>query len=312
MNYSPLIQNLISTKEHLVDMLRLDLIDAEISGNKWFKLKNNIEAAKKAKHKHLITFGGAFSNHLAATAAACKKFNFQSTGIVRGEANLPLNTTLAKAKENGMNLHFVSREFYDKKEQVEFKNYLAEIFGQHYLVPEGGNNEEGILGCMEIMNPAWNYDYVFCACGTAATYTGILAASNENQKVIGLSVLKGENELTTEVNTRSKKMFPENFKYTYGNEALEDVFLKKNCIINLYAFNGYAKYNEELISFKKNFELKFNIPLDYIYTSKLVYGVFDLIKKKKLKEGAKILIIHSGGLQGNLGFETRYHLIPSL
>lgn len=310
MNFFPVIQQLSSIKEYQVDVLRLDLIDEEVSGNKWFKLKYNIEAAKKSQSEQIITFGGAYSNHLAATAAACKKLNFKCIGVVRGEEQLPLNPTLLKAKQNGMILHFVSRELYNKKTEQETLLYLKNTFGTYYLVPEGGNNEAGILGCKEIIKPEWNHDYIFCACGTGATYTGILASVKPHQKVIGVSVLKGVNTMVEDVNTIHKKMYPDSSMKIRGNEELEKAEIKEHCISNNYAFNGYAKLNRELIEFKQTFEADFNIMLDYVYTNKLVYAVFDLIKKSKLRKKSNVLIIHSGGLQGNKGFEERYHLIP--
>lgn len=311
MLYEPVIQSLIHNQDHQVDILRLDLMDEEISGNKWFKLKYNIEAAKKAGHHHLITFGGAYSNHIAATAAACKKAKLKCTAIIRGEEQIPLNCTLARAKNNGMQLHFVSREDYDKKTESEFQHYLENLFGSHYLIPEGGNNEKGIMGCREILDPNWSYDYICCACGTGATYAGLVASVNEDQKVIGISVLKGENVLVEDVKANLKNIFPQKSLLLLGNEALQSEAIKDNCITNLYAFKGYAKLDQELIEFKKKFESNYPMQLDYVYTNKLVYAVFDLLTKKKFKSGSSILIIHSGGLQGNEGFEARYHLMPS-
>lgn len=311
MLYEPVIQSLVHTLDYQVDVLRLDLMDEEISGNKWFKLKYNIEAAQKSGYGHIITFGGAFSNHLAATAAACKKAKVKCTAVIRGEEQIPLNTTLARAQNNGMQLHFVSREDYDKKTESEFHHYLENLFGSHYLIPEGGNNEKGVMGCQEILDPNWNYDYICCACGTGATYTGLVASVHQHQKVIGISVLKGENLLVEDVKATLKKMFPEKSFLILGNEALQTEVIQDNCITNLYAFKGYAKLDQELIEFKIKFESEYKIQLDYVYTNKLVYAVFDLLTKKKFRSGSSILIIHSGGLQGNEGFEARYHLMPS-
>ena len=310
--YNPIIQKLNSdlfTEQNLsVDVLRLDLIHPEISGNKWFKLKCNLQKATAQNFKTIITFGGAFSNHIAATAAACILEGFHSIGIIRGDDSENLNPTLLKAKENGMLLHFVNRETYLRKTEVEFKNELIKIFGEHYLIPEGGNNEEGILGCTEILKSEWNYDFIFCACGTAATYAGILASIKPEQTLVGISVLKGENSLVNAAQNQLKSIVPERKLSLKGNEELEKVILENNCITNKYCFKGYAKFNEILIEFKNDFEYKFNIPLDYIYTNKLFYAVFDLIKNKKIKPNSKILIIHCGGLQGNKGFEERYLL----
>jgi 1-aminocyclopropane-1-carboxylate deaminase len=311
MFYSPIIQTLISNPDHHLDVLRLDLIDKEVSGNKWFKLKYNLEAAMKLGDQQIITFGGAFSNHLAATAAACKKFNLKSIGVVRGEEHLPLNSTLTKAKENGMQLHFVSRKDYETKTELEFKQYLENLFGPHYLLPEGGNNTAGIAGCMEILDPLWQYDYIFCGCGTAATYTGLVASAGGNSKIIGISVLRGKNSLAEQANKNLKELFPQSDKRIYGNEIVQKKEILESGICNSYAFKGYARLEEELILFKQKFESEYKFELDYVYTSKLFYAVFDLLHKKQLAKGSKSLIIHSGGLQGNEGFENRYHLMPN-
>ena len=306
-NYEPII-NKIHYQNFDIDVLRLDLIDPEISGNKWFKLKRNLLKAKAGNFKTIITFGGAFSNHIAATAAACKLEGFHSVGIIRGEETENLNPTLLKAKENGMLLHFVDRETYSRKNETQFKNEILKIFGEHYLIPEGGNNEEGILGCAEILKPEWNHDLIFCACGTAATYAGILASSKAEQILVGISVLKGENTLVNDAKEQMHSVFPERKFSIKGNEVLEKDEVTESCISNKYCFNGYAKFDKTLIEFKERFQNEFKIPLDHVYTSKLFYAAFDLIKKNKIKANSKILIIHCGGLQGNKGFEERYKL----
>lgn len=256
----------------------------------------------------VITFGGAFSNHIVATAAACRKYNLESIGIIRGEEDAS-NPSLKQAIDNGMQLHFVNRETYSGKEGPELKKELEQRFGRHYQIPEGGNNSEGIRGCAEILRPEWNYDLVACACGTGATFSGLMASKKANQSIVGVSVLKGENKLSSDL----MKMNAGPFKRAAvaGNEVLEKEFIEEDCIINTYAFKGYAKYDEKLVGFKSKFELEYGIPLDHVYTAKLMYAVFDLIEKSKFRAGVKVLAIHSGGLQGNKGFEERYHLTPS-
>ena len=311
-DYSPIIQklnsNFFSERTIDADVLRLDLIHEEISGNKWFKLKKNLEEVKSKKIKTVITFGGPFSNHIAATAVACKMAGLNSVGIIRGEESSEINETLANATANGMHLHFISRENYKQKNTEVFKRDLTNIFGEHYLIPEGGNNKEGILGCTEILKPDWNYDFIFCACGTAATFSGILASCKPNQKLIGINVLKGENSLLTDVDVNMQQIFPQQKFIVVGNEGIEKNEIDTNCITNKYCFNGYAKLDKELIDFKNKFEMEYKIPLDYIYTSKLFYAVFDLLLKNKILPKTKILIIHCGGLQSNKGFEKRYKL----
>lgn len=310
--YNPIIQKLHSglfnERNLSFEVLRLDLLDPEISGNKWFKLKRNIQKAKSENFKTIITFGGAFSNHIAATAASCKLDGLNSVGVIRGDETQDLNTTLLKAKENGMLLHFVSREIYSHKTEESFKSELIKIFGEHYLIPEGGNNEEGILGCTEILKPEWDHDIIFCACGTAATFAGILGSLKPKQLLVGISVLKGENTLVNDALNQMHSVFPQQKFSVKGNEALSKDEIVENCISNNYCFNGYAKMDKQLVAFKNIFEKDFDIPLDYIYTNKLFYAVFDLMKHNKIKENSKILIIHCGGLQGNKGFEKRYNL----
>ncbi len=307
-NYDPIITK-IQFQNFDIDVLRLDLIDPEVSGNKWFKLKKNFKKARQDEQKTVITFGGAYSNHIAATAALAKVAGLNSIGVIRGEQTEILNPTLQLAKEKGMQLYFVSREVYSTKDSLDFKKHLSSKFGPHYLIPEGGNNQAGILGCAEILKPEWNYDHVFCACGTGATFTGLLASAKSSQKIIGISVLKGENILVNEVKEQLQKFFPEKTISLCGNEELKKEKIENSFITNNYCFNGYAKKDETLLDFKNKFEKEFNIPLDHVYTSKLFYAVFDLIKNKKINSGSKILIVHSGGLQGNKGFEERYKIM---
>ncbi len=304
--YTPIIQTIEVPFNCQVDVLRLDKLHETISGNKWFKLKYNLQKAKNQNLKTVITLGGAYSNHIAATASACKLFGFNCIGIIRGEKNELLNSTLLKAKEEGMQLEFVSRQIYDTKIQEEFKNYLQTKYGNHYLIPEGGNNLEGALGCIEIIKPQWNYDYIFCACGTATTYAGLVGSVNNSTKVIGISVLKGENKLPYEAIKQLKEICPSNNYDINGNEEMDNDIIKTNCILSNYSFNGYANYYQPLIDFKIKFETKNNFALDYVYTNKLFFAAFDLITKQKIKKNAKILLLHSGGLQGNKGFEERF------
>jgi 1-aminocyclopropane-1-carboxylate deaminase len=308
--YKAIIQNIIKNDSFRLDALRLDLIHPKISGNKWFKLRYNLERATREHHNQIVTFGGAHSNHIAATAAACELYGLKAIGIIRGEDAEKNNPTLKKAKQNGMMLHFVSREMYSLKNRVQLEQDLTKKFGRYYLVPEGGNNQEGIMGCTQIADPAWNYDYVLCASGTGTTYAGI-AASLPGTIVIGINVLKGKNTLVGEVNESLNRYFYGKTKPVFGNEELNESVISKNLITDQYSFNGYAGYDRSLVEFKNRFESEYKIPLDYIYTNKLVYAAFDLVERKKFKSGSKILMIHSGGLQGNEAFEKRYQLIPT-
>jgi 1-aminocyclopropane-1-carboxylate deaminase len=290
------IQHLPAQKGFSIDVLRLDLLHPFYGGNKYFKLKYNIE---KARGKPILTFGGAHSNHIYSTAAYCHELKLKCVGVIRGEqSSIETSPTLQFAKKHGMHLHFVSREKYRDKNILEEE--LKKEFGDFYVIPEGGNNEEGIKGCAEILNDIPFYDYIFCACGTACTYTGILSSAKKDQTIIGISVLKGENRLIDEVNTNAEKFGFEKIKeHTAGEIA-------SSTIVDDFHFGGYAKHTDELLKFKRNFEKEHKIPLDYVYTAKLFYAVYDLISKEFLKQNSNVLIVHSGGLQGNRAYETRY------
>jgi len=236
----------------------------------------------------ILTFGGAFSNHIAATAAAGKEHGFDTIGIIRGEEAAELNPTLTFAKECGMQLHFVARSLYQNKE--ELNAYVAEHFSskKYYLIPEGGSNELGIIGCKEITKDIpIDFDVVCCPCGTGSTLTGIILSLKEHQKAIGFQVLKGENYIKTEVGNWLKY-------FKSGNKNWE--------INEAFHFGGYAKLKPELLNFMLQFEKENAIPLDYVYTGKMVFGIMELIKEGKFKKGDKIIAIHTGGLQGNKGF----------
>lgn len=283
LNYNPILQT-IQYKGIDVTILRLDLIHPEISGNKWFKLKYNLQQAKAENKDTILTFGGAYSNHIAATAFASKLAGMKSIGIIRGEDITEDNQTLALAKKKGMNIIPISREEYKRKRADDYLNELATKYPTSYCVPEGGDNELGEKGCEEILTKETNrFKTLFCACGTQTTFNGIANSLDTKQKLVGINVLK--------------------FDATTN---------KKNAVIlNKYHFGGYAKHTEALLNFKSWFECTYDIPLDYIYTAKLFYAVFDLIDKKEIQELDQILIIHSGGLQGNSGYEKRYNLNPN-
>lgn len=276
-------------------ILRTDLNHRDISGNKLFKLKYNVEEARKQDKKTLLTFGGAFSNHIAATAAAGKEFGFKTIGIIRGEEYLELNPTLKLAADCGMQLHYVSRTLYQNKK--ELSDYVKQKFpdNQVYMIPEGGSNELGIVGCKEITDHiAIDFDYVCTACGTGATIAGIVLSLKKNQQAIGFQVLKAENYIKNEVAEWLNKL----------KDNSKIVAKKNNWQINEnFHFGGYAKVKSELMDFIKQFEQTNNIPLDPVYTGKMMFGIYDLIKKEYFKKGQTVVAIHTGGLQGNAGFE---------
>ena len=261
----------LKEKEISLYVLRLDLVHPHISGNKWFKLRYNLEEARKQGKKTLVTFGGAYSNHIIATAAAGKEFGFKTIGIIRGEElNENDNSVLQFAKYCGMELRFVSREEYRKKE--------FNIKDEYYLIPEGGTNDLAVKGCSEIISLIdIPFDYISCAVGTGGTIAGIISSLNENQKAIGFPVLKGGEFLTNEI----EKLVPSKTNFELQTE---------------YHFGGYAKKNEELQNFISDFKLNQNIPLDFVYTGKMMFGVFDLIKRNYFQKGATIVAVHTGGL----------------
>ncbi len=274
----------INYKNFTIDILRLDLLHPEISGNKWFKLKYNLQQAKLENKNTIVTFGGAFSNHIAATASACKLFGFNSVGIIRGEKESATNTTLSVAKQNGMQLNFVTREEYKLKATHHYINELVLKFPEAYIIAEGGDNDLGQKGCADILTTNLaKYNTIFCAYGTGTTFKGIAQSLTDNRNLIGINVLK----------------------YL----AITD--LPNTTIINDYHFGGYAKHTNNLLEFKNWFETTYKISLDYVYTLKLFYAVFDLINQNKFNTAQSILIIHSGGLQGNNGYEQRYNLNPN-
>lgn len=263
---------------------REDLLHPFVSGNKFRKLKYNIQAAQKNKSDTLLTFGGAFSNHIAAVAAAGKQLGIKTIGIIRGE-ELELKTnenpTLSFAKSSGMKLHFVSREFYREKETADFINNLKDKFGDFYLLPEGGSNILAVKGCTEILiNDDIKYDSICVPVGTGGTMAGIIKASAENQTVLGFSALKGTFQ-TSEILKYTSKT---NFK-----------------ILDSYCFGGYGKIDLDLVRFINEFRIKTQIALDPVYTGKMIYGVLDLLKKGCFKENSCILAVHTGGLQGVAG-----------
>lgn len=262
---------------------REDLLHPHISGNKFRKLKYNMLEAKALGADKLLTFGGAYSNHIAATAAAGKEYGLKTIGIIRGEelAEKPYsNPTLSFARGCGMQFEFISREDYRKKNENDFIKGLKNKFGDFYLVPEGGTNTHAIRGCEEILTEEDElFNYIACAVGTGGTISGIINTASPRQKVLGFPALKVD--LSVDIAKFAQQ----------GNWTL----------ITDYHFGGYAKVNEELITFINDFYAETNIPLDPVYTGKAVFGVIDLINKGYFPENSNILIIHTGGLQGIAG-----------
>jgi 1-aminocyclopropane-1-carboxylate deaminase/D-cysteine desulfhydrase-like pyridoxal-dependent ACC family enzyme len=274
------IRNVITEKYQIeLELLRLDLFHPIISGNKYFKLKYNLATAIDLGFEGIISFGGAYSNHLHALAYAAREKNLKSIGIIRGEEHRPLNDTLRDCEVWGMQLIYISREAYRNKTEDVIMNDIQTAYPNFYLVPEGGDNALGQQGAAEIyQHIGESYDVICASVGTATTLKGIATAAANHQVIIGFSALK-------------------NAYYEYEPIQLES-------IIQAYHFGGYAKHNAELISFMKQFKDAFQVELDFIYTAKMMYGIFDLIQHNYFEKGTKLIAVHSGGLQGNRGLKS--------
>jgi len=263
---------------------REDLLHAPVSGNKYRKLKYNIKHALSEKYRTILTFGGAFSNHIAATAAAANSYGLNAIGIIRGdelEKQWRHNPTLSYAASQGMQLKFISRTMYREKENASILLELRHKFGDFYYLPEGGTNPLAILGCEEILVESdKDFDYVCCAVGTGGTMAGLCNSTFTNQTVLGFPALKGS-FLKEDIR---KFTSTNNWRLQYN-----------------YHFGGYAKVTRELIVFMNTFKKQTQIPLDAIYTGKMVFGVLDMIAKNYFTRGTRILMVHTGGLQGNEG-----------
>ncbi|MCZ4409361.1 pyridoxal-phosphate dependent enzyme [Cryomorphaceae bacterium 1068] len=277
---------------------RDDLIHDEVSGNKWRKLKWNIDNALQSDRKTILTFGGAHSNHIAATAAAAQLHGLRSIGIIRGEEVDLNNPTLRKARENGMEIHRVSRSEFREIEDRDYIESLRHHFGPFYLIPQGGQNHYGVQGCSEIMSELTkDYDRIFVACGTATTLSGMALANKARAEIYGVSALKGGDFLIETVKYYVKKTFND-------LETEEDILAKIHLITDSH-FGGYAKIKPELIHFMRNFAEETGVKLDPVYTAKTGFAMFDFAKKIDLLKTENWLLIHSGGMQGIPAMEER-------
>jgi len=258
---------------------REDLNHPFVSGNKWWKLKYNLKAAEQTEHKTLLTFGGAFSNHIYAVAAAAPELALNSIGIIRGEEVLPLNDTLRFARMRGMTLHYISREAYRHKTEERFLDDLRVRYGDFYLLPEGGSNALAVDGVAEFAKTlGTGFDYLCCPVGTGGTLTGLIKGLNGHGRVLGFSALKSGAHLRGEV-------------IRLGAEGA-------NWEINTaYHFGGYARATPALHAFISDFEKNHSIPLDFVYTGKMMFGIFDLVSKGYFEKGSKLMALHTGGIQ---------------
>ena len=271
-------------KKVSVSVLRLDKIHPVVSGNKLFKLHYFLQDAKTTPHKTILTFGGAYSNHLVAAAYACKAGGLKSIGIVRGEKPRQLSLTLQQCINYDMKLKFISREAYDKKDDPVFLNTIKNEFGDCLIIPEGGYNKTGAKGAALIWQliPSNTYTHVCTATGTATTLAGLLSGAG-NETIISVPVLKGMTDIEERID----------FCGASNKKSQLQIF-------NTYHFGGYAKKTKELIDFMNYLWQQHKLPTDFVYTAKLFFAVYDKIKNNHFSAGSSILCLHTGGLQGNL------------
>ncbi len=269
---------LLSAKGVEADILRLDKIHPYVAGNKWFKLRYYLQEAKRQEKRTIVTYGGAWSNHIIATAAICNLNGLNSIGIIRGEEAACLSPTLSKAKEMGMQFFFSSREKY-KEGKIPGELNIKEC----YLIPEGGYGIKGADGASTILDYCKKeaYSHICCAAGTGTMTAGLIKNASSSTLVVSISVLKNNFDLE------------ENIKLLTGDK--KTIFK----IIHDYHFGGYAKHKPDLIKFMNEFYLQTNIPSDFVYTGKLLFAVNNLINTNFFAPGSRLLLIHSGGLQGN-------------
>jgi 1-aminocyclopropane-1-carboxylate deaminase/D-cysteine desulfhydrase-like pyridoxal-dependent ACC family enzyme len=305
-------QALFQEKKISLQLLRLDQTDILISGNKWFKLKYNLLEAQKQGAKTLLSFGGAYSNHLHALAFAGKQNHFNTIGIIRGEPYLPLNPTLTDITEQGMKLYYINRQDYRHKHSPDIIKKITQLLitddpfnqgalaGQFYLIPEGGTNQLALLGTAEITELIPHQtDYICVPCGTGGTIAGIILGSHHlHAKILGFPAMKGGHFLNTHI-----------------TQLINHTPLKKHSqlcswqLINDWHFGGFGKINKSLAHFMTHFERTQNIALDPIYTAKMMYGIIQLIEQDYFPQGSRIIALHTGGLQGKRGMQKKINTL---
>jgi 1-aminocyclopropane-1-carboxylate deaminase len=257
---SPLVEvhdELLQAREVRLYLKRDDLIHPDLNGNKWRKLKYNLEAARFTGASTLLTFGGAYSNNIRAVAAAGRYFDFRTIGIIRGEEHLPLNDSLAYAENNGMLLKYMDRTTYRRKSELQVVEQLHGEYGEFYLIPEGGSNSLALRGCVELVEEIEiNFDVICCSCGTGGTLAGIAGALRADQQALGFAVLKGASFLNDDVSAFQESTFG----HATSNWSIEQGF----------HFGGYARKNDDLEKFISSFEARHGIPLEWVYEAKMM------------------------------------------
>ncbi|NVO31478.1 1-aminocyclopropane-1-carboxylate deaminase/D-cysteine desulfhydrase [Hymenobacter lapidiphilus] len=274
-------------------LARDELTHPELPGNKWRKLKHNLQEADRLGLNTLLTFGGAYSNHLAAVAAAGRLLGRRTVGFVRGDelASRPLNSTLTRARADGMELHFLDRETYRRKHEPEVLTAFLRETGPAYVLPEGGTNALALPGCAELARQLLartTFDVLAVACGTGGTLAGLLTGLDGQRQALGVAALKGADFLRADIDQLTQQATGR----TYTNWELHTD----------YHGGGYARLSPELRQFIGGFQQRHGILLDPIYTSKLLFGMFDLAAKGHFQRGSTVMAIHTGGLQAWGGF----------
>lgn len=275
---------------------RDDLLHPEVQGNKWRKLKYNLINAKDKGMEQLLTFGGPFSNHIYATAAAANLYGFKSIGIIRGYESAALSPTLAFAQSKGMQLVFLDKTQYREKEGDAFFKEWENHFGPFVVIPEGGTNLSALPGVAEVVKEIdIDFDVLCTACGTGGTIAGLLAQLNNQKQVLGFSALKGDGDLAQKV---------DQLVLDYTGSRFNNYVIR-----NDFHFGGYAKITIELLQFIQSFKQKTGVLLDPVYTGKMMYGIFDLIREDYFQRGTCIVALHTGGLQGWTGYPDMQKLV---
>lgn len=279
---------------------RDDLIHPEVSGNKWRKLRLNIEQAQLKGKSTIVTMGGAHSNHIAATAKTAELHGMESVGIIRGEDADLNNQTLSFAQSCGMKMLKISRTEYRNSDSWDFKEWLKERFENFYFIPQGGANFYGVNGCMDIMKEIraeLTPDCIFISCGTATTLSGLIQGNADGVKLVGVSALKGGNFLLEDIR--------KNLMTVYSDRETTDYAMENLKLLTDYHFGGFAKINHELVSFMRKFYRETKVKLDPIYTAKTAYAMVEIARSKHNKNPEKWVLIHTGGLQGIPAMEER-------
>ena len=298
----PVVQEMQSLNARDVDvrlhMLRLDLLDPELSGNKWFKLKLNLQAARARGAHTLVSFGGVWSNHLHALASAGKRFGLQTVGVLRGRLPVDLNPCLQDLQRLGMRLIPLSREDYRRRNDPVFVQYLLDRYCSEpercHVIPEGGCNRAGVLGCADILQGVeQEYDCIALACGTGTTLAGLATAGET--PLLGVQVLRGEGYLQQQVQDILRQ---------YGLSARGQWQ-----VMDQYHRGGYARTDSSLLAYCMHFEALNGIPLEPVYSGKLMMALEELIGQGFFPEGSKVLAIHGGGLQGKRGFNNEISIL---